>query len=345
MAALPPRKTGRLTLDDVAQEVGVSHQTVSRVINDHPRVLPATRARVSAAITRLGYRPNRAARFLANQRSTVIGLVTHHSDAYGAAHALLSIQQEVQRQGYTLMTFGLKTFGMPELRQATEELLENAAAGVIVDIPYEVRQRDVQAALGHVPFVALDVDGRGLFPSFRFDHLHGAREGTRHLVAMGHRQIAGIIGEKPWRAAAKRRQGWLSALEEAGLKPGPSVETAWTAAGGYEAATGLLRGHHRKFTAIFAANDLIALGAMSALQGAGVRVPDEVSVVGFDGMPEAEFFYPSLTTVVNDFDVLARESLRSLLQVIKGAESTGPLQKVSLPKLVLRASSRPMRKG
>ena len=208
------RGAKRPTLEDVARELGVSHQTVSRVINSHPRVLPQTRARVLAKIELLGYQPNRAARFLANQHSTLVGLVASDSRSYGPAHALLSIQLEAQRHGYTMMTIGLSKCTISEVKKAAQELMANAAQGVIIDLPFEMNRRELYAALGDIPFVGLDIDGGNLFPSFRFDHAQGAAAATQHLIDLGHQKISGLLGEPPWRSYKLRKRGWLEALSQ-----------------------------------------------------------------------------------------------------------------------------------
>jgi DNA-binding LacI/PurR family transcriptional regulator len=334
------RAARRPTLEDVAKALGVSHQTVSRVINSHPRVLPKTRARVLAGIERLGYQPNRAARFLANQSSTLVGLVASDSRSYGPARALLSIQLEAQRHGYTMMTIGLSKCTISEVKRAAQELMANAAQGVIIDLPFEINRRELHTALADIPFVGLDVDGGSVFPSFAFDHVSGARSATQHLIDLGHRKIAGLVGEPPWRSYKLRKQGWVHTLTRFRLKPGPCLQTSWTAEGGYEATRRLIQRSSRRFSAIFAANDLIALGSMLALHERGIRVPEDVSVVGFDGMPEAQFFYPSLSTVIIDFDVLAKESLQSLFAAIQGSNRE-PIKKVGIPKLIQRKSTGP----
>ena len=134
--------TKRPTLNDVAKALGVSHQTVSRVINNHPRVLPETRKRVLQAIDTLGYRPNQAARFLANRRSTLIGLVTDDPGIYGPAHAILSLEQEARLLGYTLMIFGLRNLTIAEAKVGAEELIANSAEGLIIDVPVEINRHE-----------------------------------------------------------------------------------------------------------------------------------------------------------------------------------------------------------
>src|ERR1700757_1403808 len=166
------------TLNDVAKVLGLSHQTVSRVINNHPRVLPETRERVIQAINALGYRPNQAARFLANRRSTVIGLVTDDPGVYGPAHAILSLEQEARLHGYTLMIYGLRNLSVAEAKAGAEQLVAASAEGLIVDVPSEIDRHELATAMGNIPFVTLDMDGGKLFPSFRVDHVGGARLAT-----------------------------------------------------------------------------------------------------------------------------------------------------------------------
>lgn len=329
-----------ITLQDVANKLGISHQTVSRVINDHPRVLPETRERVLQAIQKLGYRPNRAARFLANRRSSLFGLVTIGVSQYGPAHLILAVEEVAQKHGLALMIHALRDFSVAAIERAVSELVENSALGVLLDIPFELPKRGLRAALRNTPFVALDIDGKDLFSSCRVDHFAGARAITQHLIELGHKQVAGIMGEEGWRSAALRQSGWLSALARSSLGPGPCVKSTWTAEGGYDAARKLLDTSFGKFTAIFAANDLIALGAILALHEAGIEVPAQISVVGFDGMPEGQFFHPPLTTVFKDFALVAQESLETLL-ALAGSSQPRVVRKVIVPKVVLRASAGP----
>jgi LacI family transcriptional regulator len=332
------------TLNDVAKVLGLSHQTVSRVINKHPRVLPETRERVLQAIDALGYKPNQAARFLANRRSTLIGLVTDDPGIYGPAHAILSLEKEARLHGYTLMIFGLRSLTIAEAKTGAEQLIAASAEGLIVDVPVAVSNRELAAALGNIPFVTLDLDGGKLFPSFRVDHVLGAKLATGHLISLGHTRIAGLLGDGVYRSSTLRRKGWLAELQAAGLEPGPAVHTPWTPDGGYDAMKALIKTSPKKFTAVFAANDLIAMGALLALHESGIEVPAEVSVVGFDNMPESRFFNPPLTTATSDFDVMARESLDILFARIQGTPGA-VLRRVFRPELVVRKSTGPRRRS
>jgi DNA-binding LacI/PurR family transcriptional regulator len=335
-----PTAFKRPTLTDVAHVLGLSHQTVSRVINNHPRVLPETRQRVLQAIDALGYKPNQAARFLANRRSTLIGLVTDDPGIYGPAHAILSLEQEARLHGYTLMIVGLRSLTVAEAKAGAEQLIASSAEGLIVDVPVEIDKSQLAAAMGTIPFVTLDIDGGRLFPSFRVDHVRGARLATRHLISLGHSRIAGLLGHQPYRSSKLRRKGWLAELQAARLPPGPAQHTPWTPEGGYDATKELIKTSTRKFTAIFAANDLIALGALLALHEAGIEVPAEVSVVGFDNMPEGRFFHPPLTTATSDFDVMARQSLDILFARIRGTPGA-VLRRAFRPELMIRKSTAP----
>ena len=290
----------------------------------------------------MGYKPNQAARFLAHRRSTLIGLVTDDPGIYGPAHAILSLEQEARLHGYTLMIFGLRSLTIADAKAGAEELVANSAEGFIVDVPVEIDKTELAAAMGQIPFVTLDIDGGELFPSFRVDHIRGARLATRHLISLGHTRIAGLIGYKPYRSAKLRRKGWLAELQTARLDPGPSRGTPWTPEGGYEATKELIKTSAGKFTAIFAANDLIAMGALLALHEAGIEVPAEISVVGFDNMPEGRFFHPPLTTATADFNVMARESLDILFARIRGTPGA-VLRRAFRPELMIRKSTAPAR--
>jgi DNA-binding LacI/PurR family transcriptional regulator len=335
-----PAELKRPTLNDVAKAIGLSQQTVSRVMNNHPRVLPETRERVLQAIDAIGYKPNQAARFLANRHSTLIGLVTDDPGIYGPAHAILSLEQQARLHGYTLMIFGLRNLTIADAKAGAEELIANSAEGLIIDVPVEINKLELAAAMGNIPFVTLDIDGGKLFPSFRVDHIHGSRLATRHLISLGHTRIAGLLGHKPYRSSKLRGKGWLAELHGAGLEPGPTRNTPWTPDGGYDATKEMIKTSGGKFTAIFAANDLIAMGALLALHDAGIEVPGEVSVVGFDNMPESRFFHPPLTTATSDFDVMARESLDILFARIRGTPGA-VLRRAFRPEMMIRKSTAP----
>jgi DNA-binding LacI/PurR family transcriptional regulator len=270
----------------------------------------------------------------------LIGLVTDDPGIYGPAHLILSLEQEARLHGYTLMIFGLRNLTITDAKAGAEQLIANSAEGLIVDLPVEIDKPELAAAIGNIPFVMLDIDGGELFPSFRVDHIRGSRLATRHLISLGHTRIAGLLGYKPYRSSRLRRKGWVAELHAAGLEPGPARHTPWTPAGGYDATKELIATSAGKFTAIFAANDLIAMGALLALHEAGIEVPKEMSVVGFDNMPEGRFFHPPLTSATSDFDVMARESLDILFARIRGTPNA-VLRRAFRPALMVRKSTAP----
>jgi DNA-binding LacI/PurR family transcriptional regulator len=239
------------------------------------------------------------------------------------------------------MIFGLRNLTVADAKAGAEELIANSAEGLIIDVPVEINKLELAAAMGNIPFVTLDIDGGELFPSFRVDHIRGSRFATRHLISLGHTRIAGLLGHKPYRSSKLRTKGWLAELHGAGLEPGPMRNTPWTPDGGYDATKELIKTSAGKFTAIFAANDLIAMGALLALHEAGIEVPGEVSVVGFDNMPEGRFFHPPLTTATSDFDVMARESLDILFARIRGTPNA-ILRRVFRPEMLIRKSTAPL---
>lgn len=288
-ASHPPKA---VTLNDVARAAGVSHQTVSRVINEHPSVAPATRARVLAAIRELGYRPNALARKLVTGRSKTVGIVGFGTTFYGPAQMVLSVERALKGRGYGFALASVDDLERPSLEGAVRELGRHDVEGLILITPLrEVSLAEIDALCGGRPFVMIDVAKGSPLPSVVIDQGHGSALATRHLVDLGHHHVAEISGPLAWHDAWARHEAWRETLLKAGLTPGRSVEGDWTAEGGYRAAEALLSSGER-FTALVVGNDQMALGALAALSERGVRVPEEVSVVGFDDVPEARFYRP-----------------------------------------------------
>jgi DNA-binding LacI/PurR family transcriptional regulator len=336
--ARPRHRTRRATLDDVAQCAGVSYQTVSRVVNDHPSVAAATRSRVLEAIEKLGYRPNRAARSLVTRRSNTIGMVSFSTKYYGPGQMVVNLETALRHRGFSLTLTTLDGNSLAEMRRAIDELTARNLDGLVIITPVAgIDFAAVEPLCGDTPFVMIDALPDERAHSIVIDQLQGARLATQHLIGLGHRTVAEISGPLEWHDARFRHQGWLASLASAGLAPGPSVASDWTAAGGHAAARELL-GLRQGFSALFVGNDQMALGAMSALRDAGLQVPEDVSVVGFDDVPEAAFFDPPLTTVRQDFQALGRQSVDYLTTLID-APDTLPHQRVLHPQLIVRAST------
>jgi DNA-binding LacI/PurR family transcriptional regulator len=330
--------TRKPTLEDVARCADVSYQTVSRVINQHPSVADGTRARVLGAIAKLGYQPNRAARSLVTRRSNNIGIVSFGSRYYGPTQMLVHIEAASRARGFGLTFTSVDGHTSPEMGRAIGDLTGQNLDGIVVIAPIaEVDPAEIVQLCGETPFMMIDVVASPGVHSVAVDQVHGARLATQHLVGLGHRRICEISGPLRWHDARLRHETWLTTLRASGITPGPSVESDWTAAGGY-AATQRLLGSGVAFTALFGGNDQMALGAIRALRDAGLRVPEDVSVVGFDDVPEAAFFDPPLTTVHQDFVALGHAAVDGLTKLIQSPEAV-PQQRVLYPTFVVRAST------
>jgi DNA-binding LacI/PurR family transcriptional regulator len=336
---MPERDPRRVTLADVAQLVGVSPQTVSRVVNNHRYVSDDTRRRVNEAIHQLDYRPNRAARSLVTQRSCMLGIITYGIHHYGPAQMMYHVEQTAKAQGYGVSFSTVSSISLEEIRGAIEMLGDHTVDGLVLIAPVVgVGYRDLSRLCGSMPFVQIDAQLGAPVPSVVIDQRHGTQLVTRHLVGLGHRAFCEIRGPLNWFGALARHESWLETLMSAGLEPGLSLESDWTARGGYETASCLVE-RGESFTALVVGNDQMALGAMRALREHGLRVPEDVSVVGFDDIPEAAYFEPPLTTVRQNFAALGEQSVQYLVDLIDHPET--PLhQRVLYPQLIERQSTR-----
>lgn len=336
--ARPNRKGKRATLDDVALCAGVSYQTVSRVVNDHPSVAEATRERVLHAIKELDYRPNRAARSLATRRSNTIGIVGFDTRYYGPSQMLVNIESVLKREGYGLAFTSIDDGTVAAVERASSEISNQDLDGIVMIAP--LAGADVESIsdlFGDTPFVMIDVTPGESVHSVAIDQAHGVHLAVKHLLDLGHRHVCEISGPLRWNDARERHETFRSSLEAAGIEPGPSIESDWSAAGGFAAARRLLA-KRAPCTALVVGNDQMALGAIRALRDAGLRVPEDVSVVGFDDIPEAAYFDPPLTTVRQDFEALGQQCVEYLTTLIK-APQTPRHQRMLYPTFVARSST------
>ncbi|WP_198320448.1 LacI family DNA-binding transcriptional regulator [Actinosynnema pretiosum] len=334
------RTTRDPAMTDVAKLAGVSHQTVSRVLNGHPNVREQTRLRVRAAIAELGYRPNRAARALVTGRSQVIGVVAQNSTLYGPAWLLAAVEQAAAEAGFAVSVGLVKSLDRASISEAIERHRDQRVAGIVVIAPTDSASAALADVPDGVPLVAVDGDPERASALVTVDQEAGALAAVRHLLDHGHQTVWHVSGPPDWYDSEGRVRGWRRALEEAGAEVPPVVAADWSAASGYRA--GLMLARMPEVTAIFAANDHLALGILRAMSERGRRVPDDVSLVGFDDVPEAAFFIPPLTTVRPDFDAVARETLGLLLAQVAGTELGAPRRTVA-PSLVVRDSVAPPR--
>jgi DNA-binding LacI/PurR family transcriptional regulator len=320
---------------DVAQLAGVSHQTVSRVLNDHPNVTERTRLRVRAAIAELGYRPNRAARVLATGKSQVIGVVTQSSTLYGPASTLTAFTRAAIAAGFTVNVATVGALKQGPMREAVDHHLDQRVAGLVVIAAIDSANDVLDEIPGDIPLVCIDGDPRSQAEIVTVDQEAGGYDATRHLLDAGHSTVWHVSGPEDWFDSRGRVAGWRRALAEAGAEIPPLLAADWSAASGYRA--GQMLNRMSEVTAIFAANDHIALGLLRALHERGRRVPADVSVVGFDDVPEAAFYIPPLTTIRPDFNAVAAACLDLLLTQINSGTRGGDCRLIP-PALVSRDS-------
>lgn len=337
---MTPSRSRRVTLHDVASHSGVSYQTVSRVVNGSDHVSKITRQRVLRSIKELDYRPNRAAQSLVTRRSFTIALIAYGMNRhFGPSQMVANVQSVARGLGYNVIIANIDDISLEHIRAAVDSVSGQLVDGIIMITPVSgVRCEDLSALCQDTPLVMIDADLGSRTTSVVIDQRFGSQLVTQYLIDLGHRQFAEISGPLNWFGATARHESWISTLRAAGLRPGPSVEGDWTSASGYAAARRLLD-QGVPFTALVVGNDQMALGALRALRERGLRVPEDVSVVGFDDIPESAYFEPPLTTVRQDFAMLGRQSVEYLISLIDQPD-TPVHQRVLSPQLVERLSAR-----
>jgi DNA-binding LacI/PurR family transcriptional regulator len=326
------------SIRDVARLAGVSHQTVSRVLNNHPSIRESTKARVLQVMEDLQYRPNRAARALSRGRSRTIGILSAQSSEYGPASSIAAIQDAARDAGYYVNTANLTTVDHESIEAALVHLMLQAVEGIVVIAP-QVRVFDVLEQLSiDVPYVSLQSTGHLDDHALSVDQIAGARLATRHLIGLGHRRIYHLAGPQDWIEAEARMRGFLDEMGAMDVPTTAPILGDWTADFGYYAGRELFG--RRDFTAIFSSNDQMALGLMHAARDAGLDIPGDISIVGFDDIPESAHFWPPLTTVRQDFAELGRRCIELLLSNLAGGEPVGDQDPI-LPRLIVRDSTAP----
>lgn len=328
----------RTTLYDVARRCGVSYQTVSRVINRHPSVSEETRERVQRAIVELDYRPNRAAQSLAGAKSRTLAMVTYGLNNYGPAQMVINIEQACREAGYDLIFTNVADHHLTTLNGSIEYIRRWDLDGLLLITPVEgLRYEDLAALFGNIPVALIGTRMGSSAPSIVVNQMDGTRQITEHLIELGHTHICEISGPPQWFDAQERHESWLETLQNHGLTPGASIEGDWSAKSGYAAVRTLLSGGER-FTALVAANDQMAMGAIHALREHGRSVPHDISVAGFDDIPEAAFYGPPLTTIRQDFAKVGRQGVEHLIQRINDPAHQSK-QDVIPPQLIVRQST------
>jgi LacI family transcriptional regulator len=355
MSSTPPKKQLvrkpnnhlHATLRDVADLAAVSIKTVSRVVNHQSEISEATRQRVQAAIDQLDYRPNILARSLIHQRSNTLAVVAWGIDYFGPSRTVVGIEQEANELGYSLF-LNLVSHPDDDHAQILDTLIARRVDGIIWAVP-EVGNNRTWIRSSYLeqlpPIVFLSMEPLPGLSVVSVDNRNGAKQAVQHLIDQGRRRIGIITGPMVWWEARERFNGWQEAMEEAGLKPSPSLvfnSDDWSAVNGEQGMQTLLS-QQPDIDAVFACNDQIALGALGIAHRHKRRIPEDLAVVGFDNIPEAAFFWPPLTTIYQqlvDVGRIAVENLHQLILTRRSADTTiAPVSTLLKPELIIRASS------
>lgn len=339
---IPHRVHRAASLADVARRAGVSTQTVSRVVNGRPHVGALTRARVEEAVRSLGYRPNGAARSLATGRYRTLGVVASTLTTHGAVQALDGVTREALHHGYAVSLSPLSEPTEAEVRAAIASLVEDGVDAIVLGVPSGLVARLPRPLAAGVPVVVTDGAGARDVPAADSDPGPGLTAALEHLVRLGHRHVRHLAGPADSDTAAVRRRIWQDYLTGRGMPVVEPLVVDWSAASGERAGRELLA-HDREVTAVVAANDQVALGFVRACADAGVAVPADVSVVGFDDVELAAVSVPRLSTVRHDLREVGRRAVRQLLHDL-GALPEAPSWPVP-SEFVERESTGPARTG
>ena len=342
----------RVTIKQVAREAGVSTQTVSRVINNRPDVAPATRSRVLGVIERLDYQPNIVARSLSRRRSHTLGVVTAGLQYIGPSRTLNGITSMAEELGYTLLLKELSGFKTHDVAAILDYLLARQVDGIIWAVQEVGNNRkgfELSLPSLSAPIVFLTTEERPGFNIVASDNQAGARQATEHLLSLGHLCIGHIAGPLNWWEARERKKGWEQTMAGADLAVGAECwsEGVWSSASGEESMHKLLE-HNPDLTAVFCANDQMALGALLYAHRQGIDVPGDLSIVGFDDILESAYFWPPLTTINHNQHDLGCSAVTEVVQAIDSKNNNGetphPQNIIIQPTLIVRESTGPLKR-
>ncbi len=328
------------SMADVAALAGVSHQTVSRVLNGNAHVRPETRDRVASAIDQLGYRRNQAARTLVTSRSATVGIVATNTTHFGPASTVLAIELAARRAGLFVSIATLTSWAPRDVASAIDQLMSQGVDGIVVVAPIDEVARELDRLSTRIPIVAVAARRNAPMGSavayVSVDQHAGASRATQHLLDLGHTKLAHIAGPPGWFDATERARGFAEQAVAAGAQTTTVRAEGWDARCGFEAGLRLAEEVTAgRVSAVIAGNDYLALGAIRALGERRIRVPQDVSIVGFDDIDGSAFLVPALTTVHQPFADLGGAAIDTLLR------RRAPAQIV--PEVVVRESTAPTR--
>ncbi|MGV9307952.1 LacI family DNA-binding transcriptional regulator [Nonomuraea sp. NPDC003727] len=331
------RRKQRVSMADVAKLAGVSAQTVSRVSNGQPGVIGSTREQVLAAMRELGYRPNSAARALRYGRFNTIGVILFDLASTGTSRTVEAIATRAAAEGYAITLIPIDVPTQDNVLGAFTRMGELAVDAVIVIMGIHLLDAGTVSLPPGVHVVVVDSDAGDRYSVVDTDQADGARRAVHHLLDLGHRTVWHVTGPRTSYAGQRRAQAWRGALEAAGRPVPPPLHGDWSAESGYGA--GLRLAGEPGCTAVFAANDQMALGLLRAFHERGRAIPDQISVVGFDDIPDAAHFVPPLTTVHQDFAEVGRRCVQRVLRQIREGRAAEPGTDLVPTRLVVRNST------
>lgn len=320
---------------DVARLAGVSAQTVSRVLSNHPNVSDLTRAQVHDAVERTGYRRTGLARALVTGRSWTIGVVTYETDYYSRSAIMLGIQRATRDHGYAVSAAGTTSLAAAAIAQAIERLRGQGVDGMVIALPIR-DEPSLRTLTEDIPTAVIDGLGSSADEIVAIDQVHAGRLATDHLLSLGHTTVWHVAGPAAWNDAAGRTTGWAQALAEAGRPAPPILYGDWSAESGYR--NGLVLGRLPDVTAVFVGSDEMAFGVIRALADLDRRVPEDVSVVAMDDIALARYCSPPLTTVRQPFQDMGRLAVEHVVSLIDDPDADRESLLVA-PELIVRDST------
>lgn len=340
MSALRSQK---ITIKDIARLCNVSTQTVSRVLNKRPDVSPSTREAVEKVIAELGYQPSALARSLVQQQSYTLGVIVAGLKYMGISHTLNGIAEQCEEAGYALLLKELPRLEVTDIVPIIESLIAHPVGGIIFAAPEigdNVHKVRAQLPTSGPPILFVKSQPHPRYTTVNIDNYQGARSAVEYVLSLGRRRVALISGPMDWLESRQRWQGWADAMAAIGA---PVTEDQWIA-GNWSSASGetafaRLIQRYPQLDAVFVSNDQMALGVLHYAYTHGLRIPDEIAIVGFDDIAEAAQFCPALTTVRQPLRELGKLAVQTLLDQL--ASDGGPISRtfVLQPELVVRAST------
>ena len=340
-------KKSKATIYDVAEKAGVSRQTVSRVLNDRQDVSTETRLRIQNIIEEIGYRPNAIAQSLGRQKSHVLGVVTAGLKYIGPSRTLSGITGKAEELGNGLLIKELSSFNSNNVKPILQWFQSHQVEGIIWAAPEIENNRDwIDSILPdiNIPIIFISMEKNKSVSIVTVDNFHGAKTATEHLLSLGLRNIGHLSGPLDWWEARQRKLGWEAALKNANIEVSSRmwIEGNWSSRSGKSAFIELSK-NYPEMEGIFISNDQMALGAMNAARELGINIPEDLAVIGFDGIAESEFYCPALSTMYQNQNELGCIAVEELIGEIENKslakEVFAPKYIEIKPELIIRKSS------